>query len=92
MSLSHILKGISGDFEAGRVWLSVGTGSMVVAPIVFQSWAMINGQPFSVVEFCTGYGIGIGAVLTPGLIGIGSKDKAGAMARQTMAATQAGDK
>lgn len=66
--LSHILKGISGEFELGRILWAVAT----VALIAYQGVAIwLNKQAFSPVEF----GAGAAAILAAGGFGIAAKDK-----------------
>lgn len=65
--LSHILKGISGELELGRVLWAVAT----LALIAYQGVAIwINHQSFSPVEF----GGGAAAILAAGGFGIAAKD------------------
>lgn len=92
MNITNILKNINGEFEIGRVWLSVGTGSMVVAPLVFQGIDTFKNGHWDPAAFCGGYGLGIGGLLTSGIVAIGSKEKAVANARQTQAMPPLSDK
>jgi len=85
MSLTNILKNINGEFEIGRVWLSIGTGSMVVAPVVFQGIDTFKNGHWDPAAFCGGYGLGLGGLITSGVLAIGNKDKNVAVARQTQA-------
>lgn len=92
MNITNILKNINGEFEIGRVWLSVGTGSMVVAPVAFQAIDTFKNGHWDPAAFCGGYGIGLGGLITSGVLAIGSKEKSIAVARQTQAAPPLDDK
>lgn len=85
MNVPSWLKNINGEVEIGRVWLSVGTGSMVVAPVVFQAIDTAKNGHWDPAAFCGGYGIGLGGLITSGVLAIGSKEKSVAQARQTVA-------
>lgn len=92
MKILQILKNINGDFEIGRVWLSIGTGSMVVAPVVFQGIDTFKNGHWDPAAFCGGYGLGLGGLITSGVLAIGNKDKNVAVARQTQAMPPLSDK
>ncbi|MBB5684280.1 hypothetical protein [Sphingobium boeckii] len=66
--LSQILKGISGEFELGRMlWAFMG-----MALVAYQGIDVFyNKQPFNPVEF----GAGAAAILAAGGFGIAAKDK-----------------
>lgn len=85
MSLISIFKNVQGEWEIGRVWLSVGTGAMVVAPVVFQAIDTFKNGHWDPAAFCGGYGLGLGGLITSGVLAIGNKDKNVAIARQTVA-------
>lgn len=74
--LATILRGVSGELEAGRVlWVS-GTALFVVSFISFAGIALlVKGQPFSPVEYGTGFGAGFAAALAAGGFGINLKDR-----------------
>lgn len=55
-------------FELGRVLWAIG----VLALIGYQGFAIWKGQPFSPIEFGTGFG----ALLVTGGFGVAAKDKA----------------
>lgn len=86
--LAGILKGISGELEAGRVlWVS-GTALFVVSFISFAGIALlVKGQAFSPVEYGTGFAAGFGAALAAGGFGISQKDRGVARAVATTDAT-----
>lgn len=76
MPFTHILKGIGGQFELGRVLWAFSALSMVV----YQGVAIgFNHQNFSPVEF----GAGCAAILAAGGFGIAAKDKGVARAVAT---------
>ena len=85
MSILNILKNINNEFEIGRVWLSIGTGAMVVAPVVFQGIDTFKNGHWDPAAFCGGYGIGLGGLITSGVLAIGKKDRDVATARLTAA-------
>lgn len=85
MTIGSILKNINGEFEIGRVWLSIGTGSMVVAPVIFQAIDTYKNGHWDPAAFCGGYGLGLGGLITSGVLAIGKKDKDVAAARLTAA-------
>lgn len=92
MSITSILKNINGEFEIGRVWLSVGTGAMVVAPVVFQAIDTYKNGHWDPAAFCGGYGLGLGGLITSGVLAIGKKEKDTAEARQVTAQPPLSDK
>lgn len=72
----NILRGISGEFELGRVLWALST----VALIAYQGVAIaLNHQSFSPVEF----GAGVAAILAAGGFGVAAKDKGVAAAKAT---------
>lgn len=67
-ALTGILKGVTGEFELGRILWAVAT----LALIAYQGVAIwLNHQAFSPVEF----GGGAAAILAAGGFGIAAKDK-----------------
>lgn len=77
-----MLRGISGEYEIGRVLLAVGGGASVVTPIVFQACDMIfNSARFDVVAWCAAYPCGLAALSGIGVFAIGKKDTAVAHAK-----------
>jgi len=85
VKILSILKNVQGEFEIGRVWLSIGTGSMVIAPVVFQGIDTFKNGHWDPAAFCGGYGLGLGGLITSGVLAIGNKDKNVAVARLTAA-------
>jgi hypothetical protein len=85
MSILNALRGITGEFDIGRILGASGGASYVVSPIVFQAIDLHNGGHFDPAAFCGGYGAGLGLAAT----GIGAmiaiKDRNVATARQTVA-------
>lgn len=74
--LAHVLKGVSGEFELGRVLWAFATIALVIYQGVAIWW---NKQPFNPIEF----GAGAAAILAAGGVGIAAKDKGVATAAQT---------
>lgn len=83
MSIAGMLRGISGELEIGRATLAGAALAATVSPIGFQAWEMANGGHFDAVAWCTAYPGGLAALVTAGILGIGSKDKKVADARAT---------
>lgn len=82
----NILRGVSGDFEIGRVWLSIGGFFGVTSPIGFEIWEMgWKGGHFDVAAWCLAYPGGLAALVAGGVLAIGSKEKAVATAQVTKA-------
>lgn len=82
IALSNILRGIGGEFEIGRVLLTGASVAAIVSPIVFQAWEIHNGGHFDVTAWCVAYPGGLVALVAGGVLGIGSKDKSVAAAKQ----------
>jgi hypothetical protein len=89
MSFSNILRGIGGDFEIGRVWVSGASGVAIASPIVFQAWDMARGAHFDVAAWCVAYPGGLAALVTAGILGIGRKDQNVEAARTSKAVREA---
>lgn len=89
MKILDILRsGNGGDFEIGRVWLSIGTFFAVTSPIGFEIYEVgWNGGHFDITAWCVAYPGGLVALVAGGVIAIGQKEKAIALAKQTQAAT-----
>ena len=81
MSLLNIFRGISGEWELGRVLWGTGGGSYVVTPVVLQAIDLYHGAHFDAASFCGGYGGGLAAILAAGGVGISQKDKGVAKAQ-----------
>jgi len=65
---SHILRGVTGEYELGRSLWAAAT----LALIIYQGVAIIAiGQAFDPIEF----GTGAAAILAAGGFGIAAKDK-----------------
>lgn len=93
MSAANALRGISGEFEVGRLLLAAGGASAIVFPVLFVAWdVMVMGRAFDVTAFCLAYPGGLSALVAGGVISIGSKDKSVAVARQTIAMPPLDDK
>lgn len=90
MSITNILRGIGGEFEAGRVIWVTGAAAFVVSFIAYAGIALIaKGQPFTPIEYGTGFGGGFSAVLAAGGFAIKQKDTGVAAAVQTRGGTNA---
>lgn len=84
-ALSNMLRGISGEFEIGRVLLASSGVSAITTPIGFQIWDMAKGGHFDVVAWCAAYPGGLAALAGVGVFSIGKKDVSVATARQQQA-------
>lgn len=88
MIMGNILKGISGEYEIGRVSLAIGGFFAVVSPIAFECYEIgWNGGHFDITAWCLAYPGGLTALVAGGVFAIASKDKGVAIAKQTQAAT-----
>ena len=84
--LRNALKGPSNNgFDAARILWVGGTLAFILGGIGFQAYAIHEGQTFSMVEFGTGFGGGLAAVLAAGGVGISLKDRGVARAQATAA-------
>lgn len=82
MKILDILRGVGGQFEIGRVSLVVGGFFAVTSPIAFEVYEIgWNGGHFDVTAWCLAYPGGLVALVTGGVLAIGSKDKSVAAAR-----------
>jgi hypothetical protein len=82
----NLLRGISGEFELGRVSLAVGCFLTATSPIGFEIWEMgWKGGHFDVTTWCLAYPAGLVALVAGGVLAIGNKDKSVAAARVTQA-------
>lgn len=85
MTITNIFRGISGQFEIGRVSLGIGGMFAIISPIAFEIYEIgWNGGHFNVTAWCFAYPGGLGALVASGVIAIGSKEKSVAAARQTV--------
>jgi hypothetical protein len=90
MKILSALKGISGEFELGRLLLTGSTLAGITTPIGFQIADMChNGWHFNVGAWCVAYPGGLAALNSLGAFSIGKKDQAVATARATDAASNA---
>lgn len=74
------------SFDAGRILWVIGTVCYIVGAMVFQGIAVAGGQPFSMIEFGTGFGGGLSVILALGGAGISLKDRGVAKATSAMSA------
>lgn len=93
MSFPSLLKGITGEFEIGRVLLASSGCAAITTPIAFQLLDMAhNGWHFDVTAWCVAYPGGLAALAGIGVFAIGNKDRNVSIARQTAAAPPLDDK
>jgi hypothetical protein len=84
VSIGNVLKGITGQFEIGRVSLAIGGVFATVSPIGFEIYEIgWNGGHFDVTAWCLAYPGGLVALVAGGVWGIGNKDKQVASAQVT---------
>ena len=76
------------SYDAARILWVVGTVAFIIGAMVFQGIAVAKGQPFSMVEFGTGFGGGLAAVLALGATGVSLKDRGVARASAALAPTE----
>lgn len=69
------LKGPTGSYDTARILFACGGAFGIIAPVVFQGWALYKGQVWDAGSFCGGYFAGLGAYLGGGGFGISIKDK-----------------
>lgn len=72
------------SYDAARILWVVGTVAFIIGAMVFQGIATWKGQPFSMIEFGTGFGGGLATILALGGAGISLKDRGVAKASVTM--------
>jgi hypothetical protein len=93
VKITDIFRGITGEFEIGRVSLGIGGFFAVTTPIAFEIYEIgWNGGHFDVTAWCLAYPGGLVALVTGGVLAIASKEKSVATARQTVAEQPLGDK
>ena len=86
MTVLRALKGISGEFELGRMLLAASGVLAVTSPLAFEVYEVgFNGGHFDVTAWCLAYPGGLATLVTAGVLGIGGKDRNVAIARQTQA-------
>lgn len=85
----NIFKGITGDYEWGRVIAGLGTLFVVVAPVVFQGIDTYKNGHWDAAAFIAAYSLGVSGVVSSSIISIGNKEKNVAVARATQASTDA---
>jgi hypothetical protein len=83
MMLRDALKGPTGGYDTARILFALGGLNSVVAPLVFQSWAMWRGQAWDPAAFCIAYGGLLSSIILGGGFGIAAKDKGVASAINT---------
>lgn len=87
--ISNMLRGLTGEFEIGRVLLAGSGVAAIVTPIIFQACDMIfNKAHFDVAAWCLAYPGGLGALAGIGVFSIGQKDKGVATAKATLQASE----
>lgn len=84
--LRDIFSTVDSDaFEAGRVLWVLGVVGLIISTIGYQGYALYLGQTFDPLQFATGFGTGVAAMLAAGGWGVAKKDKARAEAQATTA-------
>jgi len=81
MTISNILKGVTGEFEITRVLGATGVGIYIVAANAFEVWNMARGSAFDVVAYCAAFPTGLGVAVAAVGTAAGVKDKSVAQAR-----------
>jgi hypothetical protein len=81
----RMFKNPMGTYDTARILFGVGGLNGIIAPVVFQSWAMSKGQTWDPVGFCAAYGGMLSVILAGGGLGIATKDKGVASALNTTA-------
>jgi hypothetical protein len=93
VNIANALRGIGGEIEIGRTLLASAAAAGIFSPIAFETYEVgWNGGHFDAVAWCLAYPGGLAALVTCGVLGIGSKDKSVAAARQTQAQPPLDDK
>lgn len=83
----NLLRGLSGEFEIGRVLLAGSGIAAIITPIVFEACEMaFNNGHFDVTAWCLAYPGGLAALAGIGVFSIGVKDKGVATAKATLQA------
>jgi hypothetical protein len=81
-----MFKGPTGGYDAARVMFGIGGITAIFSPVGFQISALVKGQIWNALEFCTGMGIILSSFAAVGF-GIRQKDKGVADAQATMSNT-----
>lgn len=76
------------SLDAGRVLWVFGALVFIIGSLAFQGYAVYLGQPFSMIEFGTGFGGGFATIMALGGVGISLKDRGVAKAQATTAASE----
>jgi hypothetical protein len=85
MTITNVLKGITGQFEITRVLGALGVLIYIIGAHVFVGWTVFHqGKPFDVVAYCAAFPAGLAVAI--GIISeaAGRKDKATAAAQTVM--------
>lgn len=90
MSLSNMMRGISGGFEVNRVIGTVGGFAYIFGAHAFVAWDTIaEGRPFDLTAYCLSFPAGLAAVVTGVAGAVAIKDRNVASARAKQAETDA---
>lgn len=73
--ITEILRGINGTVELNRLSLFLAMIGYVLGTLVFQAWAMRDGQDFDVTAFCLAFGGGFAALIGGGAGAVAIKDR-----------------
>lgn len=82
MQLQNALKGITGEFEIGRLLGAFGVGTYIISAPLFQAYEIWRNGHFDVIAFCAAYPGGLAAALGATAGSIALKDRNVAVARQ----------
>jgi hypothetical protein len=86
MTLSTMLKGISGEFEINRVIGAVGALAYIAGAVGLTAFeVMWRGRPFDLVAWCTAFPAGLGIAIGAIAGAVAIKDRNVAVARQASA-------
>ena len=81
--LRDMFKGVGGGYDSARILFVIGGLNGIITPVAFQAWAMWRGQAWDATSYCLAYGGMLSAVLSLGGLGIATKDKGIASAKNT---------
>lgn len=71
----NVVRGLNGTVELNRLSLFLAALGYVGGTLVFQAWAMHDGQDFDVTAFCLAFGGGFAALIGGGAGAVAIKDR-----------------